>query len=215
MHEMNDQDRAELEERRAAARAARGRTAGLPTKWQGLRWEDLDLGESGARSAAVAAARRWAETGQPRGLFIAGPVGVGKTRIAATAAGHRVALGPVRWTPVAELMMKLSLGFGSAERERALERINPEPQRGGGVLGRALVLDDLDKVKPTEHQVAPLFTAINAWVEWDLLLLVTSNITLAEVERFMPGHFGPAIASRLAEHCEVFEIKGRDRRVEP
>jgi DNA replication protein DnaC len=205
--ELTEEDVAELEERRAAALAARGRAAGVPVKWRGLDWKDLDREESTARSAAVTAAREWAIDREARGLLLAGPVGIGKTRIAATATRTRLAVGPARWVSVTSLMMKLALGFGDPDRERALKWL----EGGEG----ALVLDDLDKVKPSDFQLGPVFAAVERWVSNELPLLVTCNKNLAELERDFGDRYGPPIASRLAEHCDVFEIKGRDRRVEP
>jgi DNA replication protein DnaC len=202
-------DLRDLRERKAAAIAARGRRSGLPPKWRDLKWDDLDRRESPAREAAVDAAWTWAANPlTARGILLAGPVGIGKTRIAATAAAEWLRHGgALRWMPVTNVMMKLGLGFGNPDREKAIQWL----ESGEG----ALVLDDLDKVKPSDWQLAPLFTAINRWVDHEQPLLVTCNKTLAELERDFGERYGPPIASRLAEHCEVFEIKGRDRRVEP
>jgi DNA replication protein DnaC len=210
MPELDEADLRDLQERKAAAIAARAQRSGLPPKWRDLSWDDLDSSESNARKEAVKAAAAWAAATaySPLGVLLAGPVGIGKTRIAATAAATRLANGgALRWMPVTNLMMKLSYDFGHPDREKALAWL----ESGEG----ALVLDDLDKVKPSDWQLAPLFTAINRWVDHEQPLLVTCNKTLAELERDFGERYGAPIASRLAEHCEVFEIKGRDRRVEP
>lgn len=218
MTELEPDDLREIGERRALALAARGRSAGIPPKWQGLSWDDLDREESQARARAVNALHQWATTRPPLpdrfaepvgglGVLLVGPVGIGKTRMAATAAQHRLALGAVRWVSVARMMQTLGRGFGDPDREKVLRTLE--------TADAALVLDDLDKVKPSDHQLAPVFAAVDRWVDHQLPLLVTCNKTLEELERDFGERYGPPLASRLAEHCEVYEIRGRDRRVEP
>jgi DNA replication protein DnaC len=42
---------------------------------------------------------------------------------------------------------------------------------------------------------------------------VTANLSLDEIAARFPDPFGDAIASRLAQHCETFELTGADRRL--
>jgi DNA replication protein DnaC len=77
----------------------------------------------------------------------------------------------------------------------------------------ALVLDDLDKVRPSDHAREPIYVAVNAWVEAEMPLIVTMNRSLLELADEFGDRYGDAIASRLAGYCEEFEVGGRDRRV--
>lgn len=180
----------------------------IPARWRSAAWEELDRDETPARAAAVDAAVRWScGQGEP-GLLLVGPVGIGKTRIVATAAAHRIRSGVmVRWLSVAELLLDLSRPFSSPERERALKRLEAR--------SAALVLDDLDKLKPSEHAIQPIYVAVNAWVDAGLPLAVTMNRHLESLAEDFGDRFGEPIASRLAEHCEVVELSGRDRRIQP
>lgn len=202
-HEEKDRER---EERRAVAVASRREAAGMPPKWGRQRFGELD--GAGDRGRAVELARSWG-AGDFDGLLLYGPVGRGKTAIAAAAANMLVEQRPLRWLPVAELLMDLSMPFGAPERERAMKRLDAGRGRA------ALVLDDLDKLKPTEHAVQPLYVAINGWIEAELPLLVTLNRPLGQLRAWLPETFGDAIASRLAGYCQQREVGGVDRRLEP
>lgn len=198
----------EMAARRAELTGRRLQGAGIPPRWLDASWEELDSGETPARAAAVRAALEWSTGEGEPGLLLAGPVGIGKTRIVATAAAQRIRNGfMVRWLSVAELLLDLSRPFSSPERERALGKL--EARTAG------LVLDDLDKLKPTEHAIQPVYVAVNAWVDAGLPLAVTMNRGLEELAADYGERFGDPIASRLAEHCAVVELSGRDRRIEP
>lgn len=195
---------AEQQELVAAIRQRVGRS-GVPARWQTLGFDTLR--EHPARkhqAAAIAAAERWARDG--RGLVLHGEVGRGKTLIAAAAAVQRCAAGTVRFLSVAKLLMDLRMPFEAPEYERAQRRLEAGPRV-------ALVLDDLDKLRPTEHQLQPLYVAINGFVEARQPLLVTANRNLEQMADWMGETFGTPIASRLAGYCEVIEIKGDDWRL--
>lgn len=196
---------AALLERISTRRAA----AGIPPKWAVQTFETLDRAKG--RATAITRAEEWSRAAMaaPRsnGLVLWGPVGRGKTAIAAAAANMRLARSAVRWLPVAELLLDLSAGFESPERARALRRL--DASHGSA----ALVLDDLDKMKPSEWAVGPLFLAINRWVEAELPLLVTLNRDIDALEAWLPDTYGEPIASRLAGYCRIYEVGGVDRRL--
>lgn len=190
--------------RRVLLLEERLRRSGVPPKWRTQAFESLEADTP--RLRALQRAREWS-AGEVRGLVLWGPVGRGKTAIAAAAANERMAIGDVRWLPVAELLMALSSPFGSKAREDAAAALSAAKGRA------ALVLDDLDKLKPTEHAVTPLYVAINAWIEADLPLLVTLNRDLDALASWLPETFGAAISSRLAGYCKVQQVGGDDRRL--
>lgn len=200
------EEAAERAERERVQLAERRRVAGLPPKWASQTFDSLD--EDGPRARAFELARGWAG-GDVAGLVLWGGVGKGKTAIAAAAANARLRIGYVRWLPVSELLLDLRMPFESPEYARAQRAL--DAARGKA----ALVLDDLDKLKPSEHAVQPLYVAVNGWIEAELPLLVTLNRNLDALASWMPDTFGDAIASRLAGYCKVREVAGRDRRIEP
>lgn len=199
--EEHERERIEREARAAELRRAR---MGMPPKWRALSFAHLEADVE--RRRAFELAQAWGR-GELRGLVLFGPVGRGKTALAAAAANALVERMPVRWLPVSELLMDLSASFGSPERERAQRRLDAERGRA------ALVLDDLDKLKPTEHAVQPLYVAVNGWIEAELPLLVTLNRDLDALNAWLPETFGEAIGSRLAGYCSMKRVAGRDRRL--
>jgi DNA replication protein DnaC len=148
---------------------------------------------------ATDAARRWAD-GETLGLSLTGAVGSGKTWLAATAAWARLQDHPLQWVSVSRMMSQLRSGFGSEEKVAA-DRI----VTGTG----SIVLDDLDKVNPTEFGKEILFTAIDARVAEGSSVLVTANRPLSQIGDV----YGAPIASRLAGYCETVHRIGEDRRL--
>lgn len=205
-------ERAEELREQARLRRQRLETSGLPRGLQGLTWDSYELTARGA-AQAVAAARAWAEgTASKPGLLLCGPVGVGKTRLAATASWELLRHRGLRWVSVPELVTRLGASFGDAERAQAIKVLT-----GKG----ALVLDDLDKIKPSTWVLQNLFTAIDSRYQAGAPLFVTTNLLPSELVAYFVGEgrdreerrvAAEAIVSRLVEHCRSGKIDGADRR---
>jgi DNA replication protein DnaC len=195
----------EAEERQDQQAASEGRlrASGLPLPLRGLEWTDLV--RQGKREVAIAAAIQWANAKpeEARGLYLWGPTGTGKTRVAATAAFHRLTSGhSLKWISVAVLLARLEGSFADNERQHALDVLT-----GAG----AIVLDDIDKVNPSEAKRAQLFAAIDRRVDAGVPMLITGNLSPTKLE----GKLGAPIASRLLGHClgRTHEMDGPDRRM--
>jgi DNA replication protein DnaC len=72
----------------------------------------------------------------------------------------------------------------------------------------ALVLDDIDKAKPTDFARDILFELIDERINNRASLLITTNMNSGEFAEA----YGEAIASRVAGYCEAKRIDGDDRR---
>ena len=173
------------------ARIAR---SGLPAEKQNLKVD----GPAATRAA------QWANGDLPV-LILTGPVGVGKTHLAAAATWQALHTRTVRWVEVARAMTQLRASFGDQARARALSALTGSD---------SVVLDDLDKVPATEQGLAAIFGAIDARIASGAPLLVTMNIGLSELaHRLDPKGLGAgeAIASRLQVGALV-GLQGEDRR---
>lgn len=191
-------DEAEERERETSRRnrlERRRKQSGIPYGLQALEWSEV--------GPAVAVAQRWA-AGELPGLVLSGPVGVGKTHLAAAAAWRYLERARLRWTTASALMLLLNADFGSDEHERGCSSLT---------AAHALVIDDLDKVKPTDHAAAALLEGIDSRIAGEASLLITTNLTLDELERRFGRVHGQAIASRLAGYCTCLQLAGADRRL--
>lgn len=200
-----EDDKEELERNTAEARELRVSAAAMPHSLikAGLKFEDMLDGADDRRASAIGVCREWASMSTPAarpGLYLWGPWGVGKTRLAATAAVARLEHSPIRWVSVALLFAKLAAAWADVDRQKALKVIT-----GKG----AVVLDDLDKVNPTENARQQLYTAINERIDAGAPMIVTANAKLSE----LADTLGDAIVSRLVGHCTQLELDGPDRRI--
>lgn len=202
----------------------RARRAGVPQLYLGRYFGDLKEDE---RRDAIAAARRWAEAFEPRrrawkpevprGIYLwasgdGSPdtgFGTGKTAIAAAAAQHLLGQGcSVRWVKVARQMTNLNLPFAHPMYAKAAARLG-EPREG-----EVIVLDDIDKLPPTERNIQPLFALLSDCAEEEIPLLITANRNPDDLAEDWGRRFGDASASRIIGHCLDVEVPGRDRRLD-
>ena len=187
--------------RRAAAEIARRRAQiGVPPPLAAYTFESIDQPEGIERGIDLA--RKWAAGDLDRVGFV-GPPGTGKTRVAVAAANELVLHTPVRFYSAPELLARLGTGrIDAPARTLAMQALS------GHV---ALVLDDLDKARPTEYAAEQLFLAIDARIDGAAPLLVTTNLSSEELAVRWPQPYGEAITSRLLL-CEWAHFGGPDRR---
>lgn len=191
-------ERAAEQAQSAQERDKRVRGSMMPRALQGMRWDVID--DRGDRGKAIEAAKAWATAIKPRGLCLFGDTGVGKTRIAATAAWARLERFALRWVSVPVLMAQVGAGFSDEGRREAIATI-----AGAGPL----VLDDLDKVNPSEWSRQQLFAAIDSRIAADAPLLITTNLPPSQLGE----KFGEPVASRIVGSCDVISLHGEDRRL--
>jgi DNA replication protein DnaC len=185
--EMAQREAAELEARRAEQREKRLRKVGVPDNLTGYGFENIDRPEG--LDTALKFGHAWA-VGELRGFGLIGPVGTGKTRVGIAAANEACWRTQAHWYSAPCLIAKLgSGGFESRERQKALDVLT-----GTGPL----VLDDLDKARPTDYAAEQLFIAIDGRCDNGGQLGVTTNLQGPELARRWPQPYGVAIADRLS-----------------
>jgi DNA replication protein DnaC len=187
----------EARENHAAALRERLSASNLPKALHGFYFNEM-LPEEG-RKYVVDQVRKWAEIERPGGMCLWGDVGTGKTRLAATAAWSRLQQWDVRWVSMPVLIAQLGAAFNDKARKEAISVL-----AGKG----ALILDDLDKINPSEWAINQVFAAIDTRLQAGAALLITTNLPPTQIG----DKFGDAVMSRVAG-LDVFELPGRDNRL--
>ncbi len=205
--ELDAQEAAERErEHELEAQERRRRVfeaANIPAAFRAATFEGCR--DDGMPEHALRAAERWG-AGHLHGLLLTGPVGVGKSTLAAAAVNARIeSTGRAAyWLTAPEMFAALGSGFESPSRDRALTTLQS---------GRALMLDDIDKGRPTAYGAEMVYLAVDQRVVRQAPLLVTTNLDLDGLRDRWPEEYGEAIVSRLIGHCNLITIDGSDRRI--
>ncbi len=205
--------RAELERKMRAQEAQERQRvllerSGLPRRYWRCTFEATV--ETPENQQALARVREFARSfsGKGVGLFITGPVGTGKTHLAACVVNELARRG-IRtiFGNVLDLLGRLRRSYSEEAQEeewRIMQELTGVP---------LLVVDDLGKEKVSEWVEQTLYRIVDMRYRDERTLLVTSNFTLSELEKRYP-EVGPALVSRLAEMCEGVRLAGRDWRRE-
>lgn len=192
------EEAAEAERERARAERARRAAyarAGIPRRF---------LSAEDPRAAALAEAAR-----RGRGAYVCGPVGTGKTHLAAAAARILVDEGrDVRFTDMLGVLAEVRGTYGTAASEDSvLSRLS---------RCSLLVLDDLGKEAPTDWTLGQVFRVVNDRYETMRPVLVTTQYRRSDLIRRLSrsgdAETAVAIVSRLCEMCDTVELAGADRR---
>ncbi len=140
-----------------------------------------------------------------RGLLLEGPVGCGKTHLAAAVVNEVLAGGSeALFLVVPEFLDQLRASY-RRENEGASE---------SEIIYRAyrtplLVLDDLGAHNYTEWVANKLFTILNHRYNAELPVIVTTNMALEELDQ----RLGERTTSRLCEMCQLCPLHAADNRI--
>jgi DNA replication protein DnaC len=176
--------------------------------WLGSDWPQPGLEdhtfatfEQAAQPEAFVAAQAWAA--RPQGtLLLTGDYGTGKTHLLAAIANHR------RQRAEATLFASVVTLFDAIQ-----DRIRHE-QDYHELLRRAiatplLILDDLDKPKPSDFRQELYYQIIDGRTRVHLPTALSCNCSIAELDRFIGG----ATRSRLMQGMTLVEMRGQDYRL--
>jgi DNA replication protein DnaC len=140
--------------------------------------------------------------------FVSGPVGTGKTHLAAALAAKALAEGDgrlVSFRPVHALLGQLRSHNPHDPHDRSRDVVE---------FADMLVIDDLGKEAVTEWVLGQLFALIDSRYASMRITVVTSNLALSELaERYGGDACGQAIVSRIGEMCRQVRLTGPDRRL--
>jgi DNA replication protein DnaC len=165
------------------------------------------------------AVQEWADKGRDAGgLYLTGPVGVGKTH-----AAYAALAAWCRTTGVVPQPGGVSHNYGVTSRYRPtvhtvrattlLDQLRPGVEDAREVVAdcqrvKLLYIDDLAAEKPSEWTQERLYEVIDERYVGCMSLIVTSNLP----PKALAEHVGERTASRLAEMCTVVPLTGTDRR---
>ena len=143
-----------------------------------------------------------------QGLLFMGPVGVGKTHLAAAIANELVnELYTVVFGNVTDIITLIKSSYGSQselDETQILRTITEDID--------LLILDDLGKEYATENTRMLLYQIINRLYENEKPIIITTNLT-SDALTGKYGERGKAIVSRLTEMCQPVMMEDSDWRI--
>ena len=185
-------------------RAAHAAPPSVPREFQEARWSTWNT--TGDNRHALGEARAFVRAGtEGSDLFLCGPVGTGKTRLACTLLNEAWKSGErsVAFARVPMLLYRLQPHGTAAETADEFNRL---------AAARLLVLDDLgaERDAATDYTRRTLLMLYEARHDAGRRTIWTSNKTPGEVGAFMGDD---RLSSRIAGRCRVVGLEGRDWRL--
>jgi len=139
----------------------------------------------------------------PRGVYLHGKAGRGKTVMACSIAREIILKGDyIEYYSSPKLIMQLQDSF-KGEGDSAFEMLEKISRK------EVIILDDLGAEKLTDFVRQSLYFLINEREQWMKKTIITSNYSLEELDRYIDGR----ISSRIAGMCDIIEVSGEDRRI--
>jgi DNA replication protein DnaC len=194
---------------------ARMRAAAIPERYRNCKLEnyivhrDAPPSQRLAKMRAIKFVEEWKSI--PYGLLFVGPVGVGKTHLAAAILRSLVEDCGVRgvFCDFSDLLERIKATFSKTNADSADDVLAPYREAD------LLVLDELGAQRPTDWVRDVLYGLINTRYNRQRITIVTSNygdVPPRAGEETLEGRVGVLVRSRLHEMCVPVLIEGDDYR---
>jgi DNA replication protein DnaC len=175
--------------------------ARIPVKFAGKDFDNFETKRNAKRKETVEAAKSYVNAfnfrnGAPRGLILKGTIGCGKTHVAVAILQAVIRKGYTGlYYNMVDLLSDIRATYSDSsplDEHELLDDVN-EPD--------LLVLDDLGAEKTSGFVNDRLYLIVNRRYECCKPMLITTNLSLAELEEKLEGR----TVSRLCEMCELVE----------
>lgn len=204
---VHEKDKAEKEYDRRQRLIAMMETCGLGEKFRKRTFGTFQATPENSKACEFFAVYAERFSDQKKGIYVWGSNGIGKTHLAAAVVNAIIAQGhSAYFIYVPDYKDKIYETYDFTNSETA-SKITAHMMNFDLV-----VLDDLDKLKTADkfdNTKEILCKLINKLYESERRVIITANCPVGEIAKI----YDKSIASRIAEMCDIFELKGQDWRM--
>lgn len=183
------------------------KNSGLPKRFKRKTLENYERGDN---FIAYKKAEEFAENFPDinKGLLLVGPVGTGKTHLAAAISNKLISkLYTVYFGNTTDIMSFIKSTYSKDAEMTEGEAIELMTEKVD-----LLVIDDLGQENETGNTLAVMYQLINRLYENEKLTVITTNYNSVDLARKL-GERGQAMVSRITGMCEPVALTGEDWRL--
>jgi len=155
--------------------------------------------------------KKWLDTRtfEKRGLYIFGTTGTGKTyNLKILKEMNQEKKGDIKFYTVPDFINKIATLRQQMSIDRSQFGYNNQVITKMLSGETPLILDDLGTETLSDRKLEDLYSVINNMSEKNTTLIISSNLSVQELERKV----GDRICSRIVGMCHIVELSGDDKR---